>query len=127
MASVSTTRGILLALTLLVSHAAGAGTQSMVVRVVSGEARTGAFAVVTLDKGTYKLAYWACADVGSTARVQAHLGGIDLNGATVGEDYKQVKQTVSIEKSIPRATLRILTTSGKTRVWFDDVALRRID
>ena len=86
----------------------------------------GAFTSVTLPPGTYEVRYWACADVGETANIRAHLGGRDLDEKTVSDDWKQFTQTVEIKERLVKASLRLMLLTFRRRVWFDDMEVEAV-
>jgi hypothetical protein len=88
--------------------------------------RRGAYAVVALEAGVYEVTYRACADVGKTAEVQAHLGGVDLDAVSVGEAWQEITQTVEFERPRPGSGLKLWVVSAGGRAWFDDVEVKRV-
>ncbi|MHC5058393.1 MAG: PA14 domain-containing protein [Planctomycetota bacterium] len=102
------------------------GDRSLLVRTLTEGVHPGARTTLTsvLVPGKYELRFWACAAVGESADVCAHLAGRDVMSATVGEDWKQFKKTVEIRQKKVRASLRLYTTTPKVRAWFDDVEVR---
>jgi hypothetical protein len=97
------------------------GERAMVVRGFAAGGRPGFFQTMTLPPGRYEVRYWACADIGKAAQVQAHLAGHDLGVNSVGEEYRQFTDTVDLEEKAVNASLRIWTPTPRVRVWFDDV------
>ena len=102
------------------------GEAAIVVRGFGEGTRPGAFTSLTVHPGTYELRFFAAADVGATARVGAHVAGVDVPERTVGEDWTLVKHTVVVREKKLGASLRLFTSTGNVRVWFDDVMLERV-
>ncbi len=101
------------------------GKRAVVVRGVDSGAKPGVFITLTkaLPPGDYTVSFWACCDVDETARVHSKLGDRELDVFAVGEEWKQFSQTVTVEKRLAAATLRLWTSSFRVRVWFDDVGV----
>jgi len=102
------------------------GENAMAARAHRDGAKPGAFASVKLEPGTYEVSYWAQADVGERAQVGAHLGGVDLQIRSVGEEWTRFTERVEIEKRHIAAGLKLWVQTRKVRVWFDDVEVRLI-
>jgi len=99
------------------------GDKALLVQAQADGALPGAFTTLTasLPPAKYQVRFWACADVGKSATVQANLAGRDAGSATVGEDWKQVSFTVELTEKKIGANLRIWSSTPRVRVWFDDV------
>jgi hypothetical protein len=102
------------------------GDQAVVVRGLGEGAKPGAFAQVMLDPGTYRITYWACAEVGASAQVLARHGETELPAHTVGDEWKRFADTFEVKDRRVRLSVGICTTTSKVRVWFDDVELVRV-
>jgi len=98
------------------------GDRALLVRSAPG-GQIGAFTTLNLVPATYELRFWACADVGKTAQVCAHLAGRDLPAQQVGEDWRQIVFTVEITEKKLAASLRLWGSTGGVKIWFDDVEL----
>jgi len=102
------------------------GDNAVVVRALGEGAKPGVFAQVALDPGTYRITYWACAEVGSSAQVLARFGDVELPTHTVPEDWTAFTDTFEVKDKRVRVSVGVCTTTGKVRVWFDDVELVRV-
>lgn len=98
------------------------------IQAVGEGAQPGAFTTLAgaLEPGRYELRFWACADIGKSARVHANIAGKDLGSFQVGEDWTQVVKVFDVEERKSGAVLRIWTSSGRVKVWIDDVELERL-
>jgi hypothetical protein len=106
-----------------VSHS---GQTSVVVRNLSEDARAGFYQTVTVEPGAYELSFWACADIDGTAVVGSCLAeGMELS-TSVGEQWKHVKNKITIKKRILGGSLKLWTQTPMLRVWFDDVVLKKV-
>ncbi|MHC4250003.1 MAG: carbohydrate binding domain-containing protein, partial [Planctomycetota bacterium] len=106
------------------------GESALVARALEGGAKAGAAASLRLDPGTYRVSYWACANVGDTATIGAHLAGTDLPENSVGDQWKQFTHEAQVGTRTLGGALRVWTSTPNVRVWFDDVEvvmLRRPD
>jgi hypothetical protein len=97
------------------------GDNALSVRGLEAGARPGAYCTLQLDAGTYEIRYWACAGFEETANIGVHLSGQDLPEQAVGDQWKQFKQTVEIDKKNRSAVLRFWTSTARVRVLFDDI------
>ncbi len=97
------------------------GDYALSVRALKEGARPGASCTVQLDAGTYEVRYWACAGFEKTATIGVHLSGQDLPERTVGDEWKQFKQTVEIGQKNRMASPRLWSSAPNIRVLFDDV------
>jgi hypothetical protein len=97
------------------------GDNALSVRGLEAGARPGAYCGLQLDAGTYEIRYWACAGFEETANIGVHLSGQDLPEQAVGDQWKQFKQTVEIDKKNRNAVLRLWTSTPRVRVLFDDI------
>ena len=97
------------------------GQSALVVRAMDGGAKAGAATSLKLDPGTYRVSYWACANVDKTATVGAHLAGADLPENTVGDEWKRFTHEAQVAKKTLAGALRVWTSTPNVRVWFDDV------
>ena len=100
------------------------GERAAVVRAIRNGVEPGVWTTITLDKGTYVVSYWACADIEAKAQVVAHVAGEDLTVQNVGEDWARFAETVTVDKRTPNASLKIRTLTSRVRVWLDDVEVR---
>jgi len=102
------------------------GEASVVVRNLSQEARGGFYQAVTVEPGVYELSFWACADIDGTAVVGSCIAeGMELS-TSVGEQWKHVKNKITIKKAIRNGSLRLWTQTPMLRTWFDDVVFKRV-
>jgi hypothetical protein len=102
------------------------GDFAIVVSAFEKDLLPGAYAVLSVDKGTYVVSYWACADVGKKCHLSGHFAGSDLDTFEVGEDYKQFTAVVNVEKKPPPAQLKIWCITDGVRVWIDDVEVKPV-
>jgi len=100
------------------------GDRSIVVRSLDDDCRPGMCHFLNLEKGTYELTFWACADVGANVTVGACLAGKDLVMRSIGEEWAKYSARVTIADKKRRAELGIFTTTKGVRVWFDDVEVK---
>ena len=89
--------------------------------------KPGAFCVFAVEKGSYEVTYWACADVEEKAQVQAYMGGVDLDIQTVGDEWQKFTQRVTIEKRQLTGGVKVWSVSPGIRVWIDDVQVWSIE
>lgn len=97
------------------------GQSALVARALAAGAKAGASASLRLDPGTYRVSYWACANVGATATVGAHFAGNDLPESSVGDEWKQFTHEAQVGAKMLNASLRVWASTLNVRVWFDDV------
>ena len=97
------------------------GESALVARALVEGAKAGASTALKLEAGVYKVSYWACAKVGQTATVGAHLAGNDLPDDSVGDEWKQFTHEVEVKKKALIGSFRIWTSTPNVRVWFDDI------
>jgi hypothetical protein len=100
------------------------GDRAIVMVAFADDMRPGAFCSLPLDKGTYVVSFWACADVGGKATVGAHCAGTDIQATTVGDEWQRVGGTVVVAEKKANASLRIWTPTKGARVFFDDVEVK---
>jgi len=114
-------RGAKYSVRLDMSNPREGGESAVVVRVLDEGAKGGASTSLKLQAGTYRVSYWACAHVGTSATVGAHLGGVDLPESTVGDEYKKFTHEVEVKTRQLSGSFRVWASGAGARVWFDDV------
>jgi len=114
-------RGAKYSVRLDMSNPREGGESAVVVRVLDEGAKAGASTSLKLQAGTYRISYWACAHVGSSATIGAHLGGVDLPENTVGDEYKKFTHEVEVKTRQLSGSFRVWVSGAGARVWFDDV------
>jgi hypothetical protein len=107
------------------SHPHG-GDRALVIRLAAGRQESGAYTTLSLEPGTYVLRYWACSDVGATARVSVHVAGRECTPDALDEDWRQFSHTVLVEEKLANTSVRICSVTPSVRVWLDDVELTRV-
>jgi hypothetical protein len=81
--------------------------------------------MLRLQPGTYEVRYWVSADVGKSADVGVSFAGKDLPARTAVDQYKQLTETVTVEKANLNSGLGFWTSTPNVRVWFDDIEFVR--
>jgi len=102
------------------------GEFAVVVRAFTAGCRPGALTSIRLEKGTYELRYWACADIDEKAMVLARHGDAELAPHSVSDEWQQFRERFEVTDERLRVSIGVCTTTLKARVWFDDVEVIRV-
>ncbi|MHC5053809.1 MAG: carbohydrate binding domain-containing protein [Planctomycetota bacterium] len=97
------------------------GEYSIVLYSMTEGAKPGVSTAVKLPPAKYQIRFWACADAGKTAKLQASFGGKDLQNHAITDKWQQFRETVAIEKRSFQTKLQIWTDTNRVRVYLDDV------
>jgi hypothetical protein len=102
------------------------GEYSVVLYSMTEGAKPGVSTTVKLPPARYEIRYWACADAGKTAAIRASFGGKDLQKHSIDENWRQLKETVTVEKRSFQTKLQISTDTNRVRVYLDDVEIEAV-
>ena len=99
------------------------GDYAIVVRGMSDGSLPGVYSSVkSMPPATYRLSFWACADIDETACVHAHLAGEEMPARKVCEEYEKITFTMEVQEGKRlNPPIRLWTSTAKVKVWFDDV------
>ena len=101
------------------------GERAVSLRLVSESGSAGLTTEVALGVGKYAVTFRACCDIDAKAYLNGSLGGTDLKGRALGEEYVKFTETVVVVKRDRKSALKFWTTTSRVRVYVDDVSVRR--